>query len=71
LLCVAPEADLCIPAARVTAPGPYLKAWLPRNGAAVSPFCSGFLPGIGDWHFGAYRLSSILNSEIDTWRSVR
>jgi hypothetical protein len=24
-----------------------------------------------DWHFAAHRLSSILNSEIDTWRSAR
>jgi hypothetical protein len=30
-----------------------------------------FFPAIGDWHFGAYRLFSILNSEIDTWRSAR
>jgi hypothetical protein len=24
-----------------------------------------------DWHFVAYRLSSIINGEISTWRSVR
>jgi CspA family cold shock protein len=38
---------------------------LPYRAAALAPSAE-IPPAIGDWHFGAHRLFSILNSEIDT-----
>jgi len=54
-----------IPPGAVISTWAVLKARLPYRAAALAPSAE-TPPAIGNWHFGAHRLFSILNSEIDT-----